>query len=136
MKKLCWMLSFVLSSIAFSHPSMNILDQIEAQHQFYQERAVKVPEVGDLVKVKTARAWKLGRVAKVGAFGVLLLSLAPGTEAGPFCWTGVITACCTAALGCVVGSVLNPVVSAACVAAQPEITSACSLALSACSVVP
>ncbi|MDD9952471.1 MAG: hypothetical protein OXT67_12995 [Zetaproteobacteria bacterium] len=86
--------------------------------------------------MQTTQVWKIGKVAKVAASGMLFVTLLQGAEAGPFCWGGVITACCTAALGCVVGSVLNPVVSASCIAAQPQITASCSLALQACSFVP
>mmetsp|Transcript_1337 Transcript_1337/g.2733 ORF Transcript_1337/g.2733 Transcript_1337/m.2733 type:complete len:85 (+) Transcript_1337:185-439(+) len=67
---------------------------------------------------------------------VIAASLASSVQAGPFCYTGVIAACSTAAIGCVVGSIFNPVISATCMASFANMNTLCQTAMMGCTIVP
>lgn len=104
------------------------LDQMEAQ------RESKPPKVDDVVRVQTQNGWKLAKVAKVRAAGVLLATLVSGTEAGPVCAAAVVTICGVAGLGCVAAGWWNGgALSLPCIA---QISPVCSTGVAGCLSIP
>ncbi|MDD9951850.1 MAG: hypothetical protein OXT67_09835 [Zetaproteobacteria bacterium] len=131
MKKILLLLLLLSSHLAFAHPFLHSLDRVETN------RRAKQPKVGDSIHVQTREGWKLAKVAKITAAGLLFATLTQGAEAGPFCLAGVVTACRATATFCVIGGLFTGgAISAGCLADAGLLIGTCQYGLSACALIP
>ena len=133
MKKVLLSIIFLLlNAVGIANPQFDLASQemTPLEQQEVKSNNTSDVKVGDTIKVKTAKGWRLAKVAKVAAAGLLFATLSQGAEAGPICWTGVILVCGTYAASCALAT--GPF-SPACIAAMgPE----CLAAIGACAPLP
>ncbi|MDD9951715.1 MAG: hypothetical protein OXT67_09140 [Zetaproteobacteria bacterium] len=87
MKKVWLLFCLISSMVGFSKPSQHLSQATSRLEIFAQQDmdSATVPQVkvGDTVKVQTTQGWKIAKVAKVAASGMLFVTLVQGSEAGP-----------------------------------------------------